>query len=287
MIPSELSPLRATNEIKTPLIITFHSQNRPSNKKQYYRLLGTLLWSVVVAYFSPVGNAIANNRGIEANIHGKMPDLGYDFIYTIFGTHSKNPAHFLSSANDIVVFVMIFVTFLFVMIEMKAYRIIIIKRWVLMLNCIFTLRGITVMSTIYPLPPNCIQDNCQHITNVFNLPVLFLSKGQGTCYDYFFSGHTANTILCTLIVIYSTKLKSTMWALNLIIFISVAMALLEIFIILELQAHYSVDVASGIIITVMLWFLIDYQIKLQCGFFCWFEKYDEYPLLKSQNDVSS
>lgn len=239
---------------------------------QAVRLILAVTILILILYGTSVSMAFADNRGIEAfGLNGTdvyLPDLGHDTIDDMFGRNWDTTG----SANDFVLGILMIGTFFYVVITQKGRRLEIYTRWALTIAVIFLIRDIAVFSTVSPWARHYnLTHSCKHWPNVAAAPYEMVFHSRRTCFDTFFSGHTANAVVCCMIITIfqlPRKFKLISYAL---IFISWSLCILTILYILHLQVHYTIDVEIGFIFGIIFFLLIDYQIQLKTGFFSWWE----------------
>lgn len=159
-----------------------------------------------------------------------------------------------------------------------------------MIAVLFIIRVITVPSTILTRPFHNVSDwnSCKTLDydygNILLSPLKVFLDGKATCFDFFFSGHTINIMIPTLIIQkYFPRnnkylrffMVSLMWSLSIAC----------MFFIILLHSHYTIDVQAAFLFTVFIWVIMDYQIKYQKGLFSYCETPEEDDVIINLNDI--
>ena len=100
-----------------------------------------------------------------------------------------------------------------------------------------------------------------------------------SCSDFFFSGHTTNAMISALIVtkcinedyddMIDNNHKYLSWIRLLFTVYIWFTVFLVILFLLVLEAHYSIDISTAIMLTTLVWYIAEYQIQRNQGFFNW------------------
>jgi len=244
------------------------------------KLLCAILLLVVVFYFTGITNAYAHNNALDNKNIYPLQDLGFKI------TESIDNKQFVAM-NDYLLYVIACIALIWT-IFFSNKKITIFKRWVLMIAILFAIRIITVPSTILTQPFENDEDwaSCKTLDykfkNLFLAPINMIIDGKLSCFDFFYSGHTINMIVPTLII---TKYfpNNRKWLRYFMIFLMWALSFTCMFFIILLRSHYTIDVEAALIFTILLWKVMDYEIKYQTGLFSYWEKpiasIDEEPVI--------
>lgn len=222
---------------------------------------------VIIFYFTGLTNIISHNKGINSSATGPLDDLGFRITNKI----TPDLEDHLTKVNDGITISLVVFCLIWIMIFNSGNRLFIFTHWFLMLAILFGIRIITVSSTILarPWPPGVDWPTChtkEKFTGnlwleVFNIPF----KWKFTCFDFFYSGHTVNIVLvCLIITKWSqyTSLKCLVWF----------MTFFDFYVIIGIRAHYTIDVEMGLLLTLLFWIIMKYQVELKRGFFHWWLK---------------
>ena len=148
-------------------------------------------------------------------ISTNIPDLGHKFIPNIDSKFS-----YLSDFICTILFIMV------ICVSNKSNKMLFLKSFLL----IFTLRLISIYLTVLPLSK---EFKCEDNNNIFTYNI---QCGN----DYIFSGHTAMTVLCLLLLykIYPDY-----------VYFYVIAYVLQVFLLLGMRHHYSIDIFVGTLIS--------------------------------------
>ena len=233
------------------------------------KLLCAILFLLCVFYLAGISNAWAHNTALDnINIH-PLQDLGFKL------TEHINAKPFYAM-NDYLLYVIACICLIWT-ICFSNKKITIFKRWVLMVAILFLIRVVTVPSTILTRPHENAEDwiSCKTVDyrfkNIFLAPYNMVFEGKLGCFDFFFSGHTINFIVPTLII---TKYfpNNRKWLRFFMVSLMWLLSFTCMFFIILLRSHYTIDVEAALIFTVLIWIVMDYQIKYQTGLFSYYEK---------------
>jgi membrane-associated phospholipid phosphatase len=217
---------------------------------------------------------------------GHLPDIGHDAVDAIFGSAFDRSIY--SGSNDIILFLILAATVLFIGICHVGQRLRIYKRWMVVMIIIYALNSFLHFTTSFPHPKDYVlEHSCKRWDNVFLAPIYMGFEGRKSCYDSFFSGHASNCAVAASLwtslwkptshfLIHTTKPPSNLRYLWLCL--PAAMWFLvvwEVIFILVLQVHYSIDVDVGFIFGVVFWYIAQLQTSTRAkGFFTWWEPTD-------------
>jgi len=182
----------------------------------YYKMeLWIIIGMLIFMTISNIYTLIAGNRYYKGHnyplfdlLHENLPNLDkYHSIVDIFAFCSLASLFFVSSKEITVEFITKLIVIMFI-------------------------RSITIATTILPKNYNC--------DDTLNFRSFFL----GGCYDKIFSGHTATTLLLTLIYYREHIINlETLVGINLV----------NMFFIIATRAHYTVDVLLSIFVTTTIY----------------------------------
>ena len=276
------------------------STHPPSNRYCniiWRKFILVILWFAFTGYMTGVTNAIADNRSIHLHrdSEGKtansfIGDIGFDFAQ-IF--HKQLHFHFHPLSDYICVYVSIgtilLLSILAITFKLKTLNemIIIATNLIVLANILFTLRFLNITLTSFPTPNGQINEaECTTWSNIWTAPFLIISGQRTACHDFFFSGHTC---VVTIIALYITKYTDVLEnngsnigiliRIILIVGIWFVVFLTITFLLLE-KLHYSIDITTASILTVVFWKLSQYEMKQGYGFFAWWNtqiyEYDQH-----------
>eukprot|EP01084_Bolivina_argentea_P152379 265828_1 len=254
------------------IFITIFGESDTELRRFWYAALYTLTSFFCIGMF----NVIAQKRGVAQKIDGPIADLGFDLFYTF--THKLydyNP-WIADQFTYTIVSVCAFWILLFMGRKDKGYerRIVIYKRWVLLVSFCFNLRCITVISTVLPRPWNdthewtFCKDESKHDEFTWDLAmgtIDYVIGNKNICYDFFFSGHTINVVLVAMLVnkySHCIYFKIIIWV----------MAIFTMIAIIAVRAHYTIDIWGALIITCFLFRIFDMSVKYNDGILARLEK---------------
>ena len=149
-----------------------------------------------------------------------------------------------------------------------------------MVAILFAIRVITVPSTILTRPYKNDEDwvSCKTLDyrfdNIFFAPINMVVDGKLSCFDFFYSGHTINIIVPTLII-QKYFPRNNKWLRNFMVLLMWSLSFACMFFIILLRSHYTIDVEAALILTILMWKVMDYQMKYQTGLFSYWEKIEE------------
>jgi len=237
--------------------------------KESHKLICSTSLMIVVFYLAGISNVWTHTRAVKNKNIYPLQDLGFELLDNI---HMEN----FIPMNDYLLYIIAGIATIWT-IFFSNKKIIIFKRWTLMIAILFLIRLITVPSTILTRPYHNISDwhSCKTLDydygNLLLSPLKVMFDGKMTCFDFFFSGHTINIIIPTLIIqkyfpnnnkYLKYFIVSLMWVLSFAC----------MFFIILLHSHYTIDVEAALLFTVLIWMVMDFQIEKQKGFFSYWEK---------------
>lgn len=172
----------------------------------------TLIFIIVCVIYSQI---IGRKFLPKCKISTKIPDIGHKYIPNI-------NSNFSYLSDFICTILLIFAIY----VSKKSNKILFGKCFLL----VFILRLISIYLTVLPQSK---EYKCEHNTNIFTLSV---QCGN----DYIFSGHTAITVLSLLFIwkVYPDYL-----------YYYVPVYMLQVFLLLGMRHHYSIDIFVGTLIT--------------------------------------
>lgn len=241
----------------------------------YKKFFYTILWWFIVGYITGLTNAIADNRALDSySCNQHLRDLGFDFVSLFMNETYINPY-----SSDICLYISIISMLIYVFFTKKKKEIIVIlTRYILMFDILFTLRSLNICLTVFPTPSKQkLSYSCWKWSNVAIAPFLIISGQRMSCFDFFFSGHTVNAVISGLIVTKYIKKDIQNQNINLlfywikilfVVYIWFTVFLVILFL-LTLEDHYSIDISTAIMLTILFWYIAEYQIELNQGFFNW------------------
>ena len=202
----------------------------------------TVIYTIISFYCTGMFNVIAQKRGVMYDVEGPIADLGFDAFYAL--THKLygyNPW-----INDQLTEIMVIICAVWILIFMgrrrKGYqrRIVIYKRWMLIVSICFNIRCITIVSTTLPRPWNDNEEwkyckgeyDATFSWNVALETFAYIAGHKNICYDFFFSGHTVNVTMVALLV---TKYSKCIYF-KIIIWL---MAIFTMITIVAVRSHYT------------------------------------------------
>lgn len=236
--------------------------------KESYKLVCSTIFLLVVFYLSGISNVYTHNQAVKNKNIYPLQDLGFKVLSDLDSTA-------FVGMNDYLLYVVALIVSIWTIIFSNK-KIIIFKRWTLMVAVLFLIRCITVPSTILTRPFHNLEDwkTCTAINydygHILLSPIKMIADNKLTCFDFFFSGHTINIIVPTLIfqkyfthnnIIFRYFMVSFVWS------ISIAC----MFFIIFLHSHYTIDVEAGLAFTILIWKVMDYQMEYQFGLFSYWE----------------
>lgn len=213
------------------------------------KLILSLGCNIITFYLTGLSNIWTQEQAIKnKNLH-PLQDQGFKLI-------PYNQDYLF--INDYILIGIAVMTFGLVIIHKKRAEI--IFRWSLMLNILFSIRIITIPSTILTRPVEIYEEwsSCKTFDYDYNGlfgPVEVLFKGKMTCFDFIFSGHIVNTIICVLLIIKYVKWKyiHVLWV----------VVITESFFIILTRSHYLIDIEIAFLLTVLVWIVLEYREKIK------------------------
>eukprot|EP01084_Bolivina_argentea_P285036 488711_1 len=250
-------------------------------KDPYRKLIYSALWWLLTGYLTGLTNAIADNRALSTypcNVY--LRDLGFDLVSMFINT---DQTYIDPHACDICLYITLLSMILYVLFtKTKKKMAVIATRYIIMFNVLFTLRVINICLTVFPTPAReKLPYSCKRWPNVWIAPVQIAFGNRMSCSDFFFSGHTTNAVIAALIVtkyinedykkslIDNQNSKKMLWIRLLFLSYIWFTVFLVIFFLLVLEFHYSIDISTAIMLTVLIWVIAEFQLELQRGFFNW------------------
>lgn len=211
------------------------------NKQLYI----SLFCNIITFYITGLSNIWTQEQGIKnKNLH-PLQDQGFKLF---------NYNQDLLFYNDYLLILIVCLSIMLIIFHRKRKEI--IFRWSLMLNILFMIRSITVPSTILTRPIDLNEEwiSCKTIGydyNHFLGPFDIIFKGKMTCYDFIFSGHMVNAIICILLLIKYVNFKY----INLLWIFIVA----ETYFIIVSRSHYLIDIEIAFLLTILIWYILEYR----------------------------
>lgn len=140
---------------------------------------------------------------------------------------------------------------------LKYGRLILLRRILFVLTCVYFLRCFCFFVTTLPSPRyQCVlQYPSGNWTNYISLGIKMITGDVAACTDNIFSGHTSVVIICLLTF---HLYQSNVW----IIVGAYLLAIATIFTIISTRLHYSVDVLVGIIVASSFYLSYHYLLVL-------------------------
>lgn len=243
------------------LLYIFGSYNTRKRKFIY-----SVILLIIVFYFAGLANIISHNKGIQMGekIFEPLQDLGFEITNEIT-PNLKN--YLVEITNYVTVGLVIFCT-IWILLFNKNNRYHILTHYCVMLSILFAIRIITILSTILPRPwpkgkewPTCLTEKKFNGNLWLRVPDIVL-KQRFTCFDFCYSGHTVFVVLACLII---TKWSNR----KLLISIIWILTICNLYCIIGVRAHYTIDVEIGLVLTILFWMIKKYQIELNTGLFSW------------------
>ena len=248
-------------------------------QEAYKKFLYALIWWLLTGYLTGLTNAIADNRSFKTYpCNAFLRDLGFDFVSLFINTDQTyiNPY-----ATDICLYIAIISMAIYILKTQTKKEIFnVMIRYIVMFNVLFTLRSLNICLTVFPTPSRQkLTYSCEKWSDVAVAPFLIASGSRMSCSDFFFSGHTTNAMISALIVTkYINKdhdemvingNKRLLWIrLMFVVYIWFTVFLVVLFLLI-LETHYSIDISTAIMLTTLFWYIAEYQIQLDQGFFNW------------------
>jgi hypothetical protein len=212
------------------------------------KMMYSLGCNLITFYLTGLSNIWTHEQAIKnKNLH-PLQDQGFKLI-------SYNQDYLF--VNDYILIGIVIMSLGLVLIHKK--RVEIIFRWSLMLNILFSMRIITIPSTILTRPIELDEEwsSCKTIDYDYNGlwgPFEMILQNKMTCFDFIFSGHMINTITCVLLVIKYVKWKY----IHLLWIVVIA----ESFCIIVIRAHYLIDIEIAFLLTTLVWIVLEYRERL-------------------------
>jgi len=248
-------------------------------RKNINRLIGTpksglrKLWyclsvHVFVLYITAVVNIFNHKRGtIITENGGSFIDNGFDLGNLILKDYDSYII--FKKINDNLAIGLVVFNLIWISVNNKGKWITIFKSFFVMIALIFTIRTVFQLSIVLPRPwkvgmewPTCAENEEKIWGNPFLEGFLFL--GKKTCYDFMFSGHSVFITVSGLMLIkYSNILILKIFVWILIFF--------NFFVMNTSRSHYLIDIEIGFMLSILLWIIYEYQLKLKTGLFYFIE----------------
>ena len=235
--------------------------------KESHKLICSTLLMLSALYLAAMSNVWTHTQAVKNKNVYPLQDLGWTLLDRI------NMPYF--PMNDYLLYVIALIgagwTIIF-----SNKKIIIFKRWTLMIATLFIIRVITVPSTILTRPFHNVNDwdSCKTLDydygNILLAPLKVILEGKSTCFDFFFSGHTINIMIPTLII-QKYFPKDNKFLRYFMLFLMWSLTFACMFFIILLHSHYTIDVQAAFLFTLFIWVIMDYQIKCQRGLFSYWE----------------
>lgn len=213
------------------------------------KLMISLGCNIITFYLTGISNIWTQEQAIKNKNIYPLQDIGFKLI-----PYEKK----LSDSNDYVLILIACLSFLLIIFH-KA-RVEIVYRWSIMLNILFSIRIITIPSTILtrPVDLDIEWSSCTTLDYNYNRllgPVEVLFKNKMTCFDFIYSGHMVNTVTCLLLIIKYVQLKyiSFIWILSFV----------EAYFIIATRSHYLIDIEIAVILTLLFWNILEYREKIK------------------------
>jgi len=215
------------------------------------KLILSLCSNIVVFYFVGLSNVWTHEQAIENRNIYPLIDQGFRLIdYNIDLTYMQ----------DYLLIAIVGITFILFLINPE--RRYILYRWSLMLNILFGIRIFTVPSTILTRPLELDENwkSCKTLDYDYNgwlSPFEVLFQDKMTCFDFIYSGHMVNFVTCILLI---NKYVELVLVLRILLWSIVGV---ESYFIIATRSHYLVDIELAIVLTIFLWFILEYREKIQ------------------------
>ena len=247
------------------------------------KLVLSILFLLFVFYLAGISNAYAHNHALDNRNDYPLQDLGFRL------TKNMNSKPYYAM-NDYLLYVIAGIALTWTIIFSNK-KVIIFKRWVLMVSFLFLLRVITVPSTILTRPFENPDDwvSCKTLEyrfkNLLLAPLNTVIEGKLGCFDFFYSGHTINMIVPTLII-QKYFPNNRRWLKYFMVSLMWLLSFTCMFFIILLRSHYTIDVQAALFFTVLLWKVMDYQIKYKTGLLSYCETIKE-PRIIQIDDIEN
>lgn len=250
---------------------------------ELHKLYCSTFLMIFVFYLTGISNVWTHERAIKNKNLYPLQDLGFEILVNF--DHQK-----FVGFNDYFLYIIASISLIWT-IFFSEKKIIIFKRWTLMLSILFFIRSLTVPSTILTRPYHNLDDwvSCKSYYydygSLLLSPITMIINNKMTCFDFFYSGHTINIVIPTLIIQKyfpnnNKKLKYFM------VILMWSLCATCIFFIILVRSHYTIDVQVGLILTILIWVIMDYQIEYKIGFFSYWEK-NKLPIILINNDIEN
>ena len=233
-----------------------------------HKLVYSICILVFIFYLSGISNVWTHRRALNNKNIYPLQDVGFEIFKNIDHTN-------FVGMNDYLLYVVVLITLVWTIFYSNK-KIMIFKRWILMIAVLFFIRMITIPSTILTQPFENLKDweTCiaydYDYGHILLSPITMVFNNKLTCFDFFYSGHTINVIVPTLIIgkYFPTNNKRLRYAIVSLVWI---LSIMCMFFIIFLRSHYTIDVEAGLIFTILLWYVMDYQMTYQVGLFSYWE----------------
>lgn len=215
------------------------------------KLIISIFTNFVVFYFVGLSNVWTQQQAIKNRNNYPLIDQGFRLIdYNIE----------LIYLQDYVLIGIVGITVLLLLINPE--RKYILYRWSLMLNILFTIRIITIPSTILTRPVELDENwkSCKTLDYDYNgwlSPFEVLFQDKMTCFDFIYSGHIVNFVTCVLLI---NKYVELIFFLRILLWSTVG---LESYFIIATRSHYLVDIELALVVTIFLWIILEYREKIK------------------------
>jgi len=211
------------------------------------KLYISLVSNIIVFYFVGLSNIWTQEQALNNKNIYPLQDLGFKLI-----PYNEDLLYF----NDYVLYVLLGITALTIFYQKQYFREIAF-RWSIMLNIMFAIRCITIPSTILTRPFNPDEEwkTCKTLDYDYNGllgPFQMLFLGKMTCFDFIYSGHMSNSVICALIITKYCQYRA-------IQVLSWLLCVAESYFIISSRSHYLVDIEIAVLLAILIWYVIEYK----------------------------
>ncbi len=216
--------------------------------KHNKKLILSLFCNLVVFYFVGLSNVWTQRQAIKNRNIYPLIDQGFRLIdYNLDLLYLQD-------------YLLIGIVGITVLLLIKRERKYILYRWSLMLNILFGIRIFTIPSTILTRPVELDQNwkSCKTLEYDYNdwlSPIEVLFQNKMTCFDFIYSGHMVNFVICIFLI---NKYLDLMFLTRILLWCTVGV---ESYFIIATRSHYLVDIELSIILTIFLWLILEYREK--------------------------
>ena len=251
--------------------------------KESHKLICSTSLMFFVFYLAGMSNVWTHTQAVNNKNVYPLQDLGWTLLDGL-------KMDTFIPMNDYLLYIIALITSIWV-IFFSNNKIVIFKRWTLMISALFIIRIITVPSTILTRPFHNVSDwdSCKTLDydygNILLAPLKVIFEGKATCFDFFFSGHTINIMIPTLIIqkYFPNNIR---WLRYFMVILMWSLSIACMFFIILLHSHYTIDVQAAFLFTLFIWVIMDYQIKYQEGIFSYCETPEiEDEVIVNLNDI--